>query len=242
VSATCVKGTELVAALPETPGSAREAAILEAVRAGHYVLDWSPIEVTDGEHALRFWVSSDVLRIGNPEDSVRVAVTCRAHRQIAEELGCLLPTPRISDLSWLHADVRLGVYTQKPGAAMARTSAFVRHHEQLEAELAGRTGLVTAGKDWVICRRIEAAPGRAANYGWHLPRGGGRPGVTPGVRVIQPLGFAHDLDHVDYSQLCRLVLRCCELDGAQADLADVLADPAVAGLVSHEGSVRWPGP
>lgn len=229
-----MRGSELVAALSEAPGRARETAILEAVRAGHVVLDWSPIEVRDDRHVLRFWVSSDVLRVGEPCDSVRVAVTCRTHRLIAEELGCLLPTPRISDLVWLHADVRLGVYTQRPGPAMARKTAFLRHHEQLEAELAGRRGLVSAGKDWVICRRLATAPGRAANYGWHLPRGG-RPGVTPGVRVVQPLGLTHDLDHVDYSQFCRLVRRRCELDGAEADLTDVLVDAAFAGLLSHEG-------
>ena len=228
-----MRGSEFVAALPEAPGPRREAAILDAVRAGHVVLDWSPIEVRDGRHILRFWVSSDVLRLGEPCDSDRVAITCRTHRLIAEELGCLLPTPRISDLVWLHADVRLRVYVQPPRPAMASKTAFLRHHEQLEA---GRCGLVTAGKDWVLCRRLSTAPGRAANYGWHLPRGG-RPGVTPGVRVVQPLGLAHDLDHVDYSQFCRLVPRRCELDGRESDLVDVLADPALASLVSHEGPV-----
>jgi hypothetical protein len=229
-----VRGSEVVAALPEAPGKARETAILEAVRARHFVLGWSPIEVRDDRHVLRFWVSSDVLRLGDRCDSVRVAVTCRTHRLIAEELGCLLPTPRISDLVWLHADVRLGVYTQRPGPAMARKTAFLRHHEQLEAELAGRTGLVTAGKDWVLCRRLATAPGRAANYGWHLPRGG-HPAVTPGVRVVQPLGLAHDLDHVDYSQFCRLVQRRCEFDGGDAELGDILSDPEIARLVNHEG-------
>lgn len=231
-----MRGSELVAALPEAPGRARETAIVEAVRAGHVVVDWSPIEVRDDRHVLRFWVSSDVLRVGEPCDSVRVAVACRTHRLIAEKLGCLLPTPRISDLVWLHADVRLGVYTQRPGPAMARKTAFLRHHEQLEAELAGRTGLVTAGKDWVLCRRLATVPDRAANYGWHLMRGG-RPGVTPGVHVVQPLGLAHDLDHVDYSQFCRFVRRRCELDGGEVDLGDVLADPALASLVSHEGAL-----
>lgn len=42
-----VRGSELVDTLPEAPGRARKAAILEAVRGGHVVLDWSPIEVRD---------------------------------------------------------------------------------------------------------------------------------------------------------------------------------------------------
>lgn len=233
-----MRGSEIVAALPEAPGPRREAAILEAVRAGHVVFDWSPIEVCEDQHVLTIWVSSDV-RVGERGDSVRVAVTYRTHQQIAAELHALLPTPRISDLIWLHADVRLGVHTQPPGPAMASKTAFLRHHEHLERELAGRTGLVTAGKDWVICRRLAIHPNRAANYGWHLPRGG-RPGVTPGVRVVQPIGLAHGFDHVDYSQFCRLVRRRCELDGSEIDLRDVLAVVGLADLVSHEGPLPRP--
>jgi hypothetical protein len=106
---------------------------------GDFVLDWSPIEIRNERHALTIWVSSDVLRLGNRWDSVRVPVTCRTHRAIAAELDALLPTPRISDLVWLHATVRLGVYVQAPRRTMASKSAFLRHHEQLERELAGRT-------------------------------------------------------------------------------------------------------
>ncbi|MBI2898103.1 MAG: hypothetical protein HYY06_31410 [Deltaproteobacteria bacterium] len=64
---------------------------------------------------------------------------------------------------------------------------------------------------------------------------GARPGVAPGVRFVQPLGLAHDLDHVDYIQLCRLVRRRCEVDGVDADLVEVLAEPVAADLLSHEG-------
>lgn len=232
-----MRGSEFIASLPDAPGPAREAAILGAVRAGEVLLDWSPIEVQDEQHALRIEVSSDVLRVGDACDSVRVAVTCRTHRAIAAALDALLPTPKISDLVWLHADVRLGIYVQPPGPAMATTAAFVRHHEQLEAELAGRSGLVTAGKDWVVCRAVATNPGRAANYGWQLPSGGFA-GVTAGVRVVQPLGLAHGPDHVDYSQFCRLVRRLCVLDGAEADLVEVLTDAEVAHLVSHEGAIH----
>jgi hypothetical protein len=55
---------------------------------------------------------------------------------------------------------------------------------------------------------------------------------------VQPVGLAHSLDHVDYSQLCRLVRRRCDLDGADVDLLEVLADATLASLVSHEGPVR----
>ena len=60
------------------------------------------------------------------------------------------------------------------------------------------------------------------------------------MRVVQPLGLAHDLDHVDYSQFCRLVRRRCLLDGAEVNVDEVLADVAVAHLVSHEGPVPAP--
>jgi hypothetical protein len=53
------------------------------VRAGHFVLGWSPIEVRDDCHALTIWVSSDVLRLGERGDSVRVAVAPPAPRTTA---------------------------------------------------------------------------------------------------------------------------------------------------------------
>lgn len=76
-------------------------------QAGHVVIDGSPIELQDDRYLPRFRVWRDVLRVGKSCDSVRVAVACRTHRQIAAELNAVLPATRISDLVWLHATEQL---------------------------------------------------------------------------------------------------------------------------------------
>jgi hypothetical protein len=82
--------------------------------------------------------------------------------------------------------------------------------------------------------RLTTSPGRAANYGWFRNDG------TP----IQPLGLAHNLHHVDYSQVMRLVRRDVIVDGQVRDIQEVARDPELAPLLSNEGVImswRQPG-
>jgi hypothetical protein len=92
----------------------------------------------------------------------------------------------------------------------------------------------------------------AANYGWLMPGSqwaGIRLGPSvsiPGVGGIQaPPGTRHGFLEADYSQVARLVARHgATLDGEPIeDLAEVLADPNLAPLLSHEGVTiaRQPG-
>jgi len=118
---------------------------------------------------------------------------------------------------------------------MADTSRFVEHSEAIDKERDGRCGLLwPVGKAFVLSEKVTA--GKCANYGWHVTSGSKFAGVTEGVRVLQPLATAHSDTFTDYSQLCSgLVKRRCYLDGEEADLADVLKDPALCALVSTEG-------
>jgi hypothetical protein len=67
-------------------------------------------------------------------------------------------------------------------------------------------------------------------YGWHQ---------TNGV-PIQPLYLKHSASWVDYSQCIRLVQQKMLVNGANKTVAEVLADPALAGLLSDEGPVPNP--
>jgi hypothetical protein len=62
----------------------------------------------------------------------------------------------------------------------------------------------------------------SANYGWYS-RTAKNPTTIPGVNVAQAVGLAHDLTHVDYSQVVRLVLRPVEIcrPAAIAGLGDI---------------------
>jgi len=80
---------------------------------------------------------------------VRVAVTVDGAQRIADVLGVLLPTDRIADMAHAQADVRLMPHWQAP--VTATTDAMLRHHADIEAERAGRDGLLsTIGKDWIL--------------------------------------------------------------------------------------------
>src|ERR1019366_8697613 len=93
-------------------------------------------------------------------------------------------------------------------------------------------GALVAGhqKDVVISAKLASASGKVAIYGWHQ---------TNGV-PIQPLYLKHIASWVDYSQCTRLVQEKMTVNGVTKTVAEVLADPALAGLLSNEGPVPNP--
>lgn len=186
--------------------------------------EWHPLQVGP----VRIWVFADALKV----NGIRVAVTAQEAQEVADVLGALLTTPRIEDLIWQQADVRIEPH---PGDVVRKTAA--QHSAEIDRDLAGRTGLiVTCGKSWVLTNALR--PGRAANYGWHGTAAAYPSATIPGIKVWQPLGTAHNAAHRDYSQTLRLVRRACEVDGRNADLGMVLQDPELARHVSHEGPLR----
>lgn len=147
---------------------------------------------------------------------------------------------------------------------MSETWVMAEYQKQIEAARQGRLGLLSdAGKFWVASPRLGSAASPAkladgqlasANYGFFVldasgnlaPRGpvgshvgtGGWSHGPGGLAVWQNVGLAHNLDHADYSQTCRLVGRRAVLDGTtDVDLQTIASDPALCALVSDEGPV-----
>lgn len=254
-------------ALPPDAGPARDQAILARLRAsasdpGAMTLRWGTVESQVTGHAGRFHVFADALKI----DGTRILVSAALAQTIADELGCMLLTPKLADLLWAQRTVTLRPRPQPATAQMGSTAAMVAQSEWIDGQIAslpdlgtlnldpvggGPSAIVqTVGKHWVLTNQLLAHPGRAVNYGWHFegtfPGADGKPSTWapcaslagPGCRVIQGMGWAHDAQHTDYSQNCVLVARACEVDGREMDLAGVLADPELAPLVSHEGPLK----
>jgi hypothetical protein len=222
----------------------------DAVGAGQYEMAWVPLKSTIPGHSAIFQVSADALKVGG----VRVNVSATLQQQIADVLGALLLTPRLLDLMWSERAVTL---PPSPAPIAATSAAMIAHSARVDALLAKAGGapsggiVQTVGKQWVISNALEAHPGRAENMGWHFagPSFGGQtfePSPTlPGVRLIQGPGWAHDIHHLDYSQVCCLVHRSCVVDGAARDLAEVLRDKDLAPLATGAEGVahflRQPG-
>jgi hypothetical protein len=239
--------------LPVNAGPEREAAILDHVRAGRHAITWGTVTSTTNDRTAVFDVFADALTI----DNVRVNVSAETAQRIADLFGCALLTPKLADLLWAQRAVTLPPF---PRPITSSTAAMIAHSEDIDRALAKAPyagGIVsTVGKHWVLDNALATKKGRAMNYGWHFagPAFQGLRGeVTASalrdangalVRLIQGRGTAHDGRHVDYSQTCVLVARRCLLDGKDAWLDDILKDPTLAPLASHQGVMtvlRQPG-
>lgn len=247
-------GLDVVRSMPFGPSPAREQRVLDAVHSGCARMLWWPLRTTRMGHTLELWVMSDALAVGSGDDTVRICCSCRTAQAVADYCNASLLTSRIADLIW-EQGVRLSPTILSPGkrpvpkdilsdlglptgtlADMADTPRMVEAHRRMERERAGRTGLLAnVGKHWVLTNRLVGRPYRAANYGLFDTR-------SPNGKVWQTVGLAHDTEHTDYSQTLVLVARGCTLDGASADLHEIMKDPATAPLVSDEGPLHLTRP
>ena len=241
MTASALRGSAFMASLPDggDPHSieAREQLVLDALRRGIALpIEWKPVRSEIKGHQATIYVAPDTLRFGvpgpnaNPDDWdwVRLAVTPTTAQRIADQLGVLMPTDKILDLVHAQADVRLTPHFQDP--VTATTGTMLTHHAAIEAERAGRDGLLsTLGKDWILGNELfPPRPGAlpphrfgydgAINYGWHIdatpenlaaiahhqsyPREpyGGPYMGQPGIVLWQTKGYRHNRGHVDDSQ------------------------------------------
>lgn len=241
--------------LQEKPGPARDNQVLAHLNAGTLdPVSWVPVTSEIPGHTGQFLVTADALKLGG----VRFGAGAQLAQQLADGLGALLLTPKLLDLMYAQASTPITPFPDYNATMMENSSWFVKHSARIDAALAaaGYSGGIvqTVGKPWMISNQLLSHSGKSENYGWHLPPGTKSPwngvaiypAVTTKALVIQQPGWAHGLDQADYSETCQFVNRWCVVDGAKRDIADVLMDPILSALVSHEGplqaaALRQPG-
>jgi hypothetical protein len=138
------------------------------------------------------------------------------------------------------ARVKLAPSPIPPTPAMTTVPVFAEHNATIRKqrlpsidEFPGGTLVAGHKKDVVISARLSSAPGKVAIYGWHQ---------TNGV-PIQPLYLGHTAAWIDYSHGIRLVQQSLLVNGSRKTIAEVLADPNLASLLSDEGvltEIRYP--
>jgi hypothetical protein len=208
--------------------------VIRAITAGNvptHARKLVPISLSDG-HGERgkLWVACDYLAVGSDEDFIRMPMTSAAAQRLANVLDASLPTPRLVDLIYEQAPAKLPPSYIDGGPTEGTLDDFLVHHEKLEArrKKAGyELGVLTAGhkKDIVLSARLAERDDRVAIYGWHKRDG----------EVIQPLSCKHSCRYADYSHGVRLVAQKLVVDGKPQRLSEVLADEALADLLSDEG-------
>jgi hypothetical protein len=220
------KRARLKAVLEKFPANhsrEREDLIVQAVARG--ALDppeWTTVTSNYKGRRAQIQVTTDALTILG----VRFDVTAEGAQRIADQLHAILPTPRILQLVWEQAPVRIEPCTLPPDEKMASTARMIQHSDCVDRRIGGRTGMVAnEGKHWVLSNRIAGKDNLAANYGWFMR----------GRRPVQTVGTRHDTAHTDYSQILRLVKPIINVDGREIDIRHVGRSPELWGLVSDEG-------
>lgn len=219
-------------------------AIARQVKAGNvpaFLRKLCPVKVTLEEAGLTnnatFFVTPDYLAVGSDDDYFLMPMSPSTAQALADTMDCCLPTPRMVDAIYAAATLKLAPMPIPPSRAMTTVDVFSNHNaiirtQRLAALPPHPLGELVAGhkKDVVVCAKLASVPGKVAIYGWHK---------TNGV-PIQPLYLGHTATWVDYSQCIRLVQQRMVLNGRNTTVAAVLADPALAGLLSNEGAISNP--
>lgn len=221
------------------------------VAEGHVDHEWWPIEWTRFGHVVRALVSRRALALEKGGDRLVVSTTFPTAQVIGDMIGGAMLTTRMADEIWRQADKRLAPITRpwSQDGTMSRTDRMLQQSAAIDQAVGGAQGLVAnEGKDWVVSRRNwlpplgtgqdkpvnqSGSPHHGANFGWYGVGSSKSPG---GETVIQSVGLAHSMGHVDYSQLLRYVKRgSVTIDGLPVDLDAALADASTSSLLQDEG-------
>lgn len=224
--------------------------VVDEVKAGRARFEWSEIRSEHQGNVLYISVFRDAMKF----DGVRVPANALQMQRIADELTCMLMTPKVVDMIWLQAGIRFDpVY--RIGKRIVADCTVEAVHEEIERKIEaaggddGRSLIDSVGKYWVLTNKL-ANPSillyktrNACNYGW-CSSDGIYQGVTAGVKVWQSPGYKHNDEHADPSQTIRLMYRFARLfrkggKEEHVDLHDVLSSKELAPLVSHEGTVTY---
>jgi hypothetical protein len=192
-----------------------------------------PITIKENGNTLVYNVMPDYLSIGNNEDYIRVPVGASTAQRIADDLGCTLPTPKMSDQIWSFASVKLAPKPMGASDKMTHTNVFVQHNNVIQNQYKSNPGQLVAGhkKDIVISNQLIGKKNRLGIHGLHASDG----------KPIQGGALSpHSMDYTDYSHGIRLIDRKCTLNGQVVDLIDDVAkNKKYAYLVSNEGALAF---
>jgi len=240
-------GAEFARRIASLDLAAREQEIYAQVMAGNvpgFLRKLCPVparNVIEGKiDSGTYYVTPDYLAIGSDNDYFLTPISPNTAQRIADALHCALPTPKMVNQIFFASEVKLAPAPIPPSAAMTTVPVFSKHNDIVRAQRAEQLkahplGALVAGhkKDVVITAKLGANPGKVAIYGWHQTNG----------LPIQPLYLKHSASWVDYSQCTRLVQQQMVVNETTNTVAEVLANPALAGLLSDEGPVaaaRYP--
>ncbi|MGE0173567.1 MAG: hypothetical protein AB7T49_12290 [Oligoflexales bacterium] len=178
-------------------------------------------------------VLPDYLSIGSDKDFVRMPMTPVTAQVIADHYGLMLPTSKMVDIIYEHAETVLSPRPLPPKPEMELNDYYLRHNAMVEEQLGedfDRSQLVAGHKkDIILTNQLVGNPFRVAIYGWHRSKG----------NPIQPVSLVHGNSYADYSHGVRLVAPMMIINNKIYPVAEVLQDYERSYLLSEEGPLRY---
>jgi hypothetical protein len=246
---------------------ARWAYILQKVKDGDYFVDWVPITSTKDGITATFWVSADAIKINGVRVEVTATLQQQMADVMSRSGGGVsLLTPKLMDLMFLQAQIVLPPLTRAgtkndwvAAKTMSTTENMITQSIDVDRMLIAKVGSLDAAKDklvsgfcktWLLDNDMigKTAEGTQAstNYGWHL--WDASQGYTPvtqatnakgqPMHVWQQPGQKHGILEDDYSQSALFVLQDVIVDDQPMKLQELLSDPKLAPLASHQGVLK----
>lgn len=238
-SADAITGSAFMEKIKSMTYLQREPLIMQEIKKGNtpdFCKSFVNLDFSYNNRVCKVQVMPDYLAIGSNTDFCRIPVSPQTAQELADYLGCSLPTTRIVDSVWKASTYKITPITHAPvGNNNELVSMFVQHNQEIEAALTtlgtgwDRTQNIVDGlkKDIVITNRLLAETGKVAIYGWYKPDGS----------FWQPLYLGHTGAYMDYSHGVRFVNSLVWVDGKPATIQQVLKDAALYPILSAESGI-----
>lgn len=234
------KGSEIYEQVRDLEPEERERVILKELLSGNFpefLLGWQKIttrqkDASGNSRKLSLFVSPDYVSVGNKKDYFIIPLRPNFAQKFADKHNASLPTPKVSDLIYQHARLKLEPFNYIPrGTRNESTDIFYDHSRVIQAQMKAAgfpPGTFIAGtkKDMVISTKLTdpTRPRHVSIYGWHKLNG----------KPIQPLYNGHINTYVDYSHGARLISNRVLIDGDEFNYREILKDENLYKLLSDE--------
>lgn len=226
-------GSQFASELQKLTNEQREEAITEAIIIGNQAIPDTALRYIDIDvnERLSIKVTADYLCLGTDDDPLYVPLWPVNAQRIADAWDCIMPTTKIVDIIWQHANkVNPAPWGAPYDVSMSSTTRIIAHSERVKRSTSAFRGQLVAGhkKDVVLTNKLLERKDKVAIYGWHQANG----------EPIQQLHLEHSNHYCDYSHGHRFVSNKCILDGNEESIEDVLKDNDLSYFLSEEGPLK----
>lgn len=230
--------TDILKDFPQTPGQAREDAIVMAAQKGsipYFLRTWVEVPVAGGGMTGSIFVTPDYFAIGTDDDFVRMPMAPATAEAIGTLLDGRLPTRKMVNDIQAQAGQKLAAQPWGPpyDASMMSTGRYVAHNQKIQQQFNSKRfslGRLTSGhkKDVVVSPNMDGA--HVCIYGWFQGDA-----ISTAIQGPVPNCKSHEESYADYSHGIRYVREVMKVGGKEMKVDDVLRDPDLSKLISDQG-------